>query len=221
MKVDLDFRLLDISLELSALEQHLELIGQQLSDLERQERLLLNAKHHAEQLTPDDPDWHINHQEYQHRVNFLLPHFFNGPFLISLYAVLESAVTDVADQIQEKKGEKLSIDDLRGSFLNRAKKYYKNVLRFDLYNSQENWQRVQMLADIRHALAHTNGRFEMMNDGTQEKIRGWVEKGHSISVRSGFLIPEEDFLQETFEMVQAMLSGLTKRYKEWESNYSA
>lgn len=221
MGINLDFRLLDIELELIALEEHLELIEQHLPSLKQKEERLLEERREAEHLSPQDPEWQTKFREYRRRVDIILPRFFNNPFLISLYSVLEASITDIANHIKDKKGEKLSINDLRGSFLDRSKKYYNCVLNFQLYNDSANWQRAQMLADLRHALAHTNGRFDMMKEGTQDKIRDWEEKDRGISIYSGFLVPEKEFLQETFTMVRDMLDGLVERYKGWESNYAA
>ena len=96
MKLNVDFRLLDVSLEIHALEDHFELIRTQISHLSEVERSMLDEFRRKEKLTPEDPEWDFARQECDHKVEFLLPRFFWGPFLITLYAVYETAVTEIA-----------------------------------------------------------------------------------------------------------------------------
>ena len=104
MVVDLskyDFRLLEVEGELYALEDHLNLIEDQMEKFQRKERLKLDTYIRTEKLSSDEPEWHMAIREYNERIEFLLPRFFRGPFLVALYAVYESAVTEVAQLMQQ------------------------------------------------------------------------------------------------------------------------
>ena len=96
MKIDFDFRLLDVSLEIHALEDHYELIEKQIIHLNHVEKEALKEYRDKENLTPDDPEWDFARQEFDHKVEFLLPRFFWGPFIVSLYAVFETSVMEIA-----------------------------------------------------------------------------------------------------------------------------
>lgn len=123
-------------MELYALEDHLQLIEAEIVHIQKDERLRVDEYIRKEGLCPDDPEWHAALQEYDHRIDFLLPRFFRGPFLVALYAVYESAVTEIARLIQGKMDQKITINDIKGDFLERAKKYYKHILEFDLYSER-------------------------------------------------------------------------------------
>ena len=162
-----DFRLLEIveiEHELYALEDHIKLIESQIKRFQRKERLRLDTHIKIQRLSPEDPEWHEAIQYYNERIEFLLPRFFRGPFLVALYAVYESAVTEIAQLMQKKMQQGISIKDLRGGFLERAKKYYGYILKFDLCTEEKVWQRINMLAELRNAFAHVNGRIEMLNE---------------------------------------------------------
>ncbi|MFC1509493.1 hypothetical protein ACFL60_07405 [Candidatus Omnitrophota bacterium] len=215
---DADFRLLDVSMELFALEDYLELLEKQIEHFRKSEGLILEASIKKQNLTPDDPEWHDARQNYYERIDFFLPRFFRGPFLVSLYAVYESAVTEIARLIQKKQGQALSIDDIKGNnFLDRAKKYYEHILRFELYKENTSWQHINMLSDIRNAIAHTNGRLEMLGGKSKDRIREWKKKNIGINIYWDYIIIDAAFLQKIFVSVRGSLDELVERYKQWDN----
>ena len=161
--IHIDFRLLDVSLEISALEDHLELIERQIDSLEKSEKIARDTFIKGQHFSPDDFEWDEAYRDYYHKVESLLPRLFRGPFIVSLYAVYESAITEVANLIQKTQQEHLCLDDIRGDdFLDRAKKYYKHVLDYELCKDNTTWQHITMLSELRNAIARTNGRLEML-----------------------------------------------------------
>lgn len=212
----LDFRLLEVSGELYALEDHLRLIEGEMERIQKDERVRVDAYIKKEGLCPDDPEWHAALQEYDHRIDFLLPRFFRGPFLVALYAVYESAVTEIARLIQEKKSQKITINDLKGDFLERAKKYYKYILEFDLYSEEKMWHRVKMLSELRNAFAHVNGRLEMLNKKSRDTIQKWEQQKLGISSHYGYIICEASTVEDIFGTVRTSLEDLVTRYKHWD-----
>lgn len=219
VKINVDFRLLDVSLELSALKDYLETLEKQIEHIKKSEQEVLDATIRKLNITPDDPDWDFEHQTYDHRMEFLLPRFFRGPFLVSLYAVYESAVTEIARLIQKAQGQAISIDDLKGEdFLDRAKKYYKHILNFELCTDNSAWQQIKMLSEIRNAIAHTNGRIEMLRGKAKERIMDWEKRSIGIESQWGFIIIDATFLQRTFSRVQTSLEDLVERYKKWDNS---
>lgn len=218
----LDFRLLDIDLELSALDYHLNLIEQQIRNKAAFERILSQKKIKKLGLTSNDLEWHEEQHELDYIVEFLLSRLFRGPFLISLYAVYESGVTEVAALIQKRNKIAISINDLKGDFLKRAKKYYNVFFKdFELCSDNGVWQRISMLSDLRNAIAHVNGRIEMLNDKTRKKITGYEKQKVGISSIDGYIIVEERFLKDTLSLVSASLNDLVERYKEWDDKHTS
>ena len=214
--IDFDFHLLDVSVELDALEDFLQLIEKQMDRIQRTERLRLDTRITQEKLSPDDPEWHSAMDEFDHRVEFFLPRFFRGPFLVTLYAVYESAVIEIARLIQKRKLHHESIDDQRGAFLKRAKKYYKHILHFDLYKSDDEWEKMMMLSDLRNAIAHANGRIEMLKPGSKTNIDKWERQESGISNWHGSLVFDAKFVRNIFEVVHRSLHNLIERYKDFD-----
>jgi len=217
MKTEVDFRLLDVSLEIDALEDHYELIGKQISHLSHAEKAAFDEYEKKENLTPEDPKWHFARQECDRRVEFLLPRFFWGSFIVSLYAVLETSVTEIASLIQKSQKQGIAINDLRGDFLERAKKYYKNVLKFELCSDDNAWQHIKILADVRHAIAHANGRLDMLYENRKKRIKALEKQNLGISLDFNYILLDSYFAKETFSKVRSLLLSLIERYKEWDT----
>ena len=213
-----DFRLLDASIELDALEEHLQLIERQMEYIERTERNKTETYIRKEDLCPDDPEWHIAWQKYDYRID-QLPRFFRGTFLVVLYAAYESIVTEIARLIQDKQSQKKKINDLKGDFSERAKKYYKHILKFDLYSKEKVWQQVKMLSTLRNAFAHANGRLDMLNEKTRNSIQNWAQQKRGISTDDGYIICEANTVADIFGAVRDSLEDLIERYKHWDDQH--
>lgn len=211
-----DFRVLEVQSELYALEDHLKIIETQMNRTQRKERLKLDTLIKAERLSSEDPEWHQAINDYTERIEFLLPRFFRGPFLVSLYAVYESAVTEIAALMQKKLSLGISIKDIKGDFLERSKKYYKHILKFDLYSESDTWQRINMLAELRNAFAHVNGRVEMLNQKSRKKIKNWGKQKLGIMSYSGYIVCDAKIVSQIFKAVSVSLKDLLDRYKQWD-----
>lgn len=212
----LDFRLLDIDLELSDLAHYLDLIEEQISKIKNNTHNSLQEKIKKLGLTPDDPDWQIERGIYLNYVDILLPRLFHPPFLVSLYAVYESAVTEIATLVQKKKGITISINDLRGDFLDRAKKYYRHFVDFQLCSNKSAWQGITMLSTLRNAIAHANGRLEMLTNRIKQKITIWEKQKIGISSMNGYIVIEKGFLKDILYLIHDSLQDLIGEYKKWD-----
>jgi hypothetical protein len=127
--------------------------------------------------------------------------------------------SDTISYIQKGQGKAISIDDLRGDdFLDRAKKYYKHILTFELCADNSAWQQIKMLSEVRNAIAHTNGRIEMLRGRAKEKILDWEKKRIGIDTNWGYIVVDRVFVEKTFFKVQSSLEDLVQRYKQWDAD---
>ncbi len=211
----IDFRLLDASIELDALEEHLQLIENQMELIQKTARREFDTYIQQKHLNQHDPEWHSAWQNYNYRIDSL-PRFFRGPFLVALYAVYESIVTEIARLIQVKQSQQININDLRGDFLKRAKRYYKHTLKFDLYSDEKVWQQVRMLSILRNVFAHANGRLDMLNERSRTIIQNRAQQNLGISTYDGYVICEANIVADIFSAVRDSLEDLIERYKHWD-----
>ena len=119
--------------------------------------------------------------------------------------------------MQKNIKQGISINDLRGDFLERAKKYYKNALKFELFCNGKDWQQIKMLTDVRHAIAHANGRIDMLNDKSKKKIKELEKQNIGISCDYNYLLVDSHFAKKALSVVSSVLKNLVDRYKEWDT----
>ena len=136
---------------------------------------------------------------------------------MSVYAAYESIVTEIADLIRDRQSQEITIKDLRGDFLQQAKKYYQHILRFELCPHEETWVQIRMLRDLRHAYAHANGRLALLKRTQQQRIEGWMEQDRGISTHYDYIICEACTVDGIFRAVRGSLDSLIARYKDWEN----
>lgn len=206
-------RLREVSVDIDTLEEHLDLIE---ANLEGSIKLAeLQLKSEIQGVTPHDEDkWDIPHQLHDYKVEITLPRILRNPFLVSLFAVYESTVTEIADFIREEKGLKLRLGDIRRSgFLDQAQLYYKHILQFELSTDNERWKRLKILSVLRNAIAHTNGRW----DAIKEKDRCRLMRQEGVKEDLGFVVVSECFLRETVRVVKDDLQDLLARFEKWET----
>lgn len=202
-----DFRLVAVEVELGILQY-------QLDNLEDQ---ITRSKDTAEEEWTEipDEDWADREQrsrEYEYEIGVILPRTWRNPFLVTMSSVYEAAVEEVSALVRKRQGSQIGLNDLRGEFLDRAKKYCKDVLQFELSLNNERWKRLKILFELRNIVAHSNGRLEMTPKATRKRVL----KHDGVGEVYGYLIVERDFLGETFALVRDELEDLVARYREWD-----
>ena len=212
MTITIDFRLTGVAVELIMLQEYLNLVEE---SIKRSQQEAADKRDAIVKKFPDD--WDLASHDYCYQVEVMLPRILRGPFLVALFAVYESSVTEIASLIQKKQKQPIALDDIKGDLLDRAQKYYKHVLHFELSKSNRHWQRLVLLSDLRNAIAHTNGRIDMIRSGTKKKIL----KNQGVEEKFGYVIVTEAFLRETFELVNEDLEDLVARYKKWDTENPA
>jgi len=214
MIIPVDLRLIEVSFALDALDDYLELLEKEIERLEKIARAEKDSVFSKKGLSWNDPERQRADEDYYYKVDYLFPFFFRGPFLVSLYALYESSITEIAQLINNKQKNVISLDDLRGSFLERSNKYFKSIIGLKLYNNNDEWQRIQMLSELRHTVVHANGRLNMLNTNIRKKIKNWEKRKIGISVSHGFIVFDKNFTRETFRIVSNSLEALVNRYKQ-------
>jgi hypothetical protein len=200
------FLFADIKYEISVLGEFLETLEKQLHYLHEQAAIQRDAKLRK---TKNDVDRIIERDEFWEKTENVLPRFFRGPFLVSLWAVYESGVYEIANDKRKEQGIGLKLQDIKGSFPENAKKYFKHVLKTPLCNDNTLWQELMRLSDLRNLLAHGNGKLESIkNIKDWKKFYKWEDDNIGITFYMGLLILSKDFLQRSYDNVKQSLEDL-------------
>jgi hypothetical protein len=74
-----------------------------------------------------------------------------------------------------------------------------------------------MLAVLRNAMAHANGRIDMLKHKARESVRSYEKRGIGVSDHLGYIVLDRRFLEETFALTRTALDDIVERYKRWDS----
>lgn len=100
-------------------------------------------------------------------------HLLNAT-MVTAWAVYETAVVEVPEYAQGRREILLSLQDLNGGFVHRARLYFDYVLRLDLHPVGTDWTRLEMLAKLRNILAHTSGTLTAMKPRDRAAVAQWA-----------------------------------------------
>src|SRR5437588_283892 len=161
---------MEIEAELSVILDHAEAVERQLPIITKAERERLEEG--LEGL--DQDEWYGTVQWIDEFADDVLPRLFRSPILVQLWAVFEAAIIEVSKYLKEKGGHSLGVDDFRGNNdYERAKKYYEDVLRFPMIEIEGVKEQLDILLLVRNAIAHCNGRVEVIKPAKLQKMHRW------------------------------------------------
>ena len=212
MDTRIAFHLIGISSDLAILKHHLEHVEEQ-NEQWRQlaEDIRDDLLGDLSSYSQDDRQAHWQRAQavYGDYVEFRLPRILYNPFLVSLYAVYESAVIDIAKLTQERKGMKVPTMGIGD-----AKKCCRDTLKFNL---TQNSRSLEQLTEIRHAIAHANGHLKLVKEEKRKKIKKWIKRDIGIEDYYGDIIVSGAFVREAYETVKGELESLIERFKDWNN----
>jgi hypothetical protein len=135
-----------------------------------------------------------------------------GPFFVSLCACFETTVQAVARTRGAERNAPVGLEELRGSFVEAAERYFSAVLESALDTDAERFLRLRDLLAIRNALAHANGLREGMWERAWRKVRGAVERQRlDLDREREMIIPTQEYAQRAYEDVSGCLLSLLAR----------
>lgn len=216
---DLGDPLLEAAGEVYAIEDYYTALEGQIEHLQKTQKLRLDDHLKTQKLKPDDPEWHEAIQEYYHWVDFLLPRFFRGPFIVSLYALYESIVLEVVTAIQTLNPQLKRFKSFKKkeplSFLEKSRQYYKEILRLDLCPDPSTWERLVILSKFRNAVAHANGRIGSLRppDFKADVIK-MAKDIPDVDTRSGYIAFGREFVAHTTKLVLSELLRFIEEHRE-------
>jgi hypothetical protein len=221
-RVRADLRFAEIEYELWALGEYLDALEVQIKFITDQKRVQTHADLQVQRLHGDGSEAGLVLQELSELMENVLRRFFRGPFLVTLWAVYEAAITQIAAHLQREQDQALALKDIRGhTFLERANKYFGHVVAVPLHLSESIGAKLEMLLVLRNAVAHGNGRLGAVSKEAQKKIKYWSQQDSGISEINGFLLLSDEFLRNSYQLVAESLRDLIRRIRELPRGPSA
>lgn len=221
VRINVDFRLLETRIELSGLREALEIMENQIQFLVAQRKVQAEADLKA--LADQGVEWQDGEvqlalQERDYAVEHLYPRLFRGPFLVTLWAIYEAGLKEVARFVKRQKGIDLDVDEVKGSDVRRTvKRYFEAVLRVGFPSDQSRAGELGKLYKVRNAFAHANGRLRSLSGDVRKTIDSMIAEGH-LEESLGYIVPTRAYLVAACEVVHVELTALVNGAIAWHDN---
>ena len=99
--LDLDDPLIEASCEIYAFDDYYKALEDQIENTLQIQKAQLKDYLTQHNLNPDDIEWLAASSNFDQLIDHLIPRFFRGPFIMSLYALYESIISEIATAIQK------------------------------------------------------------------------------------------------------------------------
>lgn len=206
-----DLRFAEMFYELYALEDYIDSIESQLPVLIEKE------KEKAYQNMPeyDSIEWHQREQSLYALIEDVIPRYFRNPIVVTLWAIFESAIIEIAKEIKDQQGLPITLDDITGDFLERTNKYFNHIIKFPIDVRGSSWQHFRKFYLLRNAFAHGNGRLDNIKNQDKLKYKLGLDKENAeVMITDGNIICSPNFIKNTLRVVLDFLRNITEKVKE-------
>lgn len=205
-----DLRFIEIFHELYALEDYINSVELQLPQLIEKEK----EKAYQNRPTDDPIEWQQKENELYELIEDVLPRYFRNPIIVTLWAIFESAIIEIAKEIKDQLSIPITLDDITGDFLKRTNKYFNHVINFPIDVRGTSWKQFRKFYLLRNAIAHGNGRLDnIKNPDDRKAILDWEGENSDISTIGGNIVCSPNFIRQTYSIVLKFLQDITKGVK--------
>jgi hypothetical protein len=221
MAEDVEFRIdvtfCSIRYELAVLEHYMIAVEQQIPSIKQAAYEEMTARPQLLGGEVDDADLWLASDEVQHFSESVAPRLLRGSVLVALWAVYESAISEIANHLMRQLGITVSLADLLADMpgcneFNKMLYCYKRKLRMPLVIDPVTQREINVLNLMRNALAHANGRLSAIKVDDQTRIQRIIRKDLGVSVAApGTLLFSADYVCSAFHLVSGSLNELMKR----------
>lgn len=204
----------------------LELLDSYVSDIESQvangianfeanvEIIVVEGTHSAEpprlikvHQSLDDHTWDLEDvfREY-------FPNLQRRSALITLFSFFEHELNKVCNLFQITENYKVSLSDISGSGIERAKRYLSKVVSLDLDPDTPEWNEVKNIQALRNLIVHADGRLFDSDGPKRPAVARYVEASPFLEGATDVLI-RAGYLKHTLESFNAYFEHIHKAIK--------
>ena len=163
----------------------------------------------------DSIEWHQREQSLYALIEDVIPRYFRNPIVVTLWAIFESAIIEIAKEIKDQQGLPITLDDITGDFLERTNKYFNHIIKFPIDVRGSSWQHFRKFYLLRNAFAHGNGRLDNIKNQDKLKYKLGLDKENAeVMITDGNIICSPNFIKNTLRVVLDFLRNITEKVKE-------
>lgn len=217
----IDLRFVEYNYELYTLSDYISFVEDAIVNELKKREVEIDNKIKKYDLSYNDPEYSLLSQDKYKLREYFLPKFFINPIVVSLWAIIETALTFVAEYVRNSNNLELKLNDIRGeNFLDRCQKYYKHILNFPILSDKKIYEIFYIVMKIRHLIAHCNGHLVNLKSEKDSRFsQNLLKQNKNISLYSDEIIITQKFISQVFEVVKKELELIFETVKnQYENN---
>jgi hypothetical protein len=109
-----------------------------------------------------------------------VPNLFRRALFVAAYSMLETHLNLLATDNQQQKTLVLSLEEIRGQGIERARLYLKKVVGMSFPDTSPEWQVLKRLGELRNVLVHRYGRLE--GEGRDKELVMWLTASPHVDI---------------------------------------
>lgn len=175
------------------------------------------GKAHNDMLNCDDQEeYRIYQQIYEHTKEFDAPRFFLHGTILFAWSTYETIISTFARRLAATKHPSLKIipQQLKGTFLERTKLFFSDILKIPTIHSSEDWGFLKDVCTVRNAIAHENGDLILMKDKTIEQLKRIDKDSTRFNFDGSHFIVTKEYTNEIISNMHRILSDVFDKYKK-------
>ena len=134
------------------------------------------------------------------------PRLLHAGFIISVVIFLEQQLTLFSQSLQRAEDLGLTIKDLSGSLIERFRKYCERVAHLPFSVSNENWEDLRGVLEIRNCLVHNNGLFEGF--GKANTVEAFAKRHGTPIIEDGMLSVNTGTSLKVLDVVKVFVEAI-------------
>lgn len=125
-------------------------------------------------------------QRYFSDEHYMIEEIYIGMYrkstLVSIYSFVENSLNDLCKHLNKKNSYPITLDDLKGEGIERAKSYLEKLAKVDFQVLNGEWCHLQDLNKIRNCIVHCEGDIKSLK--SDSKIKNIVAQNPSLSLKN-------------------------------------
>jgi len=146
-------------------------------------------------------------------LRFSFSNIVRKSLFLSAYNFLEALLNWGCNFREEKWNLNISLNDLNGKGVNRARKYLIKVMNIG-FPDAPHWQEIQNYNKLRNCIVHNDGKLVGTSD--EEVLKKYIENNSYLKIDFGEVFIERGFCENVFETIEKFSKQLDDSILEKE-----
>lgn len=119
----------------------------------------------------------------------------------------------MASHARAQPGISVRLGHLGGDFLARLRHYFEDVLKLEIPSKSTDWSALEDVAQLRHFIAHANGRLAYANEQAQRRLQRIVDASDGLTVIDGYLVMSVPNVRAAYSVVRTVVDDSISRMR--------